>query len=93
MNLVAQILENNRKKAIIKDFGLIQLTRIDELTGRTMTSAVWDLLLFNIHTLYIEDGFLKYTSHVKTPSKKVNAFLEKNKNVIIENFELINKEG
>lgn len=53
-----------------------------------VSEHMWDLLLFNIHNLYIENGKITYTC-LGRPSKKVTDLLVKHQELIIANKDRI----
>lgn len=93
---IAKILENQNKirdqQAELKIFGLSQLTRLNrliEVENGYITSTLWDLLLFNVNDLYINDNRnVCYKSFYKA-SKRIINFLQQYNNLIINNFDYI----
>jgi len=90
------ILNNNREKINkqneSKKFNLSQLSRLNKLVeaeGGYISSCLWDLLLFNVNDLFLnEDEKICYTSLYR-PSKKVNKFLLEYNNLIKNNLSYI----
>lgn len=93
-SLIITIIDNERKRVMKeskqREWGLTQMHRLLKLVNDEMSSAMWDLLLFKINTLYVKNGKVCYSSFDK-PSKKVIAFLEKHNDTIIKNWDELMK--
>ena len=93
---IIKILENQQKardqQAEQKKFSLSQLSRLNKLVESEngyISSALWDLLLFNVNDLYInENRNVCYKSFHKA-SKRVLKFLNQYNKLIINNFNYI----
>lgn len=98
-NIVIDILqkqeEQRREQAKQSEWGLSNvrtLTRILEENGANITSHMWDLLLFNINGLRInESGKVCYISFYK-PSKRILELLARYNNIIVKHFNEITKQ-
>ena len=86
-----QIIERDRQ-AELKIFGLSQLSRLNKLVEKEnyyITSSLWDLLLFNVNDLYInENGTICYKSLSK-PSKRIIKFFLQFNDIIVDNINYI----
>lgn len=93
---IVKILNNSREKINkqneSKKFNLSQLSKLNRLIeaeGGYISSSLWDLLLFNVDDLFLnEDEKICYTSLYK-PSKKVNKFFLEYNNLIKNNLSYI----
>lgn len=97
-NIVIDILqkqeEQRKLQAKQSEWGLSNvrtMTNILESNGANITSHMWDLLLFNINGLRInEAGRVCYISFYK-PSKRILNLLARYNKVIVEHFDEITK--
>ena len=97
-NPVIKILEKQeqQRREIAKqsEWSLTNVTRLTEVlenAGATVSNHLWDLFVFNINGLRInENGKVCYLSFYK-PSKKILNVLSKYNDVIVENFNYITK--
>lgn len=98
-NSIVKIFENeyNKRQEEYKnprEWGLSNvriLTRILEENGATISSHMWDLLLFKVNGLRInENKKVCYLSFDK-PSKRILELFARYNNVIIDNFDKITK--
>ena len=94
-NIFITALENREKKlneeSKLKKFDLCQLGRLSEIAEKNdkfISSALWDLMFFNINDLIVKDNKVCYTSFYK-PSKRIMKFLSENNELIIKNFDYI----
>ena len=95
-NIIIDILKNQeeqrKEQAKQSEWGLSnvrRMTNILELNGANITSHIWDLLLFNINGLRInEAGRVCYLSFYK-PSKRILDLLARYNKVIVEHFDEI----
>lgn len=98
-NTIVKIFENEYNKRQEeyknpKEWGLknvSKLTKILEENGATITNNVWDLLIFNVNGLRInENKKVCYLSFYK-PSKKLITLFSRYNDLIIEHFDEITK--
>ena len=99
-NIIISILEKQeearREEAARSEWGMRQrnnLVKIIEDNGGTVTNAMYDMLLFNVAGLRINEcGKVCYLSYQKTPSKKILALLSCYNEIIKNNLEEIYKK-
>jgi hypothetical protein len=98
-NLISKILENQKQEQekIAKqrtEWGIFQrnkLVKTLESNGVNITNHMYDMLLFNINGLRInEEGKICYLSFYK-PSKRILELLARYNKIIVENFNYITK--
>ena len=97
-NLVAKIIENQeqqRKEQSKKsEWGLSNVRVLNDILEQNdinITNSVWDLLVFNVNGLRINEyGKVCYLSFYK-PSKKLLTLFARYNNLIVENFDKITK--
>ena len=97
-NIIVKILENQEKtrkeNVKLSEWGMLQRSRLVsvlESAGATITNHVWDLLLFNVNGLRINQaGKVCYLSFYPE-SKKISLLLNRYSSVIKENFDYITK--
>jgi hypothetical protein len=98
-NIIIKILENKEKakKEQAKqseEWGISQrnkLVKVLEKEGATISNNIYDMLLFNINGLRVnDDGKVCYLSFSK-PSKKIIGLLARYNETIKDNFNFITK--
>ena len=86
--------EERKQRVSLQEWGVgnrNRLVSILESEGAVISNNMWDLLLFNINGLRInEAGKVCYLSFYK-PSKRILTLLARYNNVIIKNFDEITK--
>lgn len=93
-NVVLKVMENREnqlKKQQNGNWGTgtrNNLVKLLEENGVYISDFMWDLLLFNIHNLTIDNDKLSYSCLGK-PSKRVTNLLIKHKELIINNKDRI----
>jgi len=92
-NVFIQALENERKRvnAMQGNWGLTQVRKLNELLEEKevyISSNLWDLLLFNIKSLYCNDGKISIEWR-DNQSKKVIKLIKENYQLIVNNYEKI----
>lgn len=98
-DIVVSILEKQerevKQRAAISEWGLTQTRRLSsiiEADGGTVSSALWDLFLFNITGLRINpQGKVVYLSFCKRPSKRILTELARHNSAIVKNFNYITR--
>ena len=96
-NIIISILEKQeearRIEATRSEWGIRQrnnLVKIIEDNGGTVTNAMYDMLLFNVAGLRINElGKVYYLSYQKAPSKKILALLSCYNETIKNNMDKI----
>jgi len=92
-NVFIQALENERKRvnAMQGNWGLTQVRKLNELLEEKevyISSNLWDLLLFNIKSLYCNDGKISIEWR-DNQSKKVIKLIKENYQLIVNSYEKI----
>lgn len=93
-NVFIKALENEKKKvnSMQGNWGLSQVNRLSNILeekGIYISESLWDLLIFNVQELYCNDGKISVVWRLNQQSKKVIKLIQKNYELIIDNYNYI----
>lgn len=93
-NVFIKSLENEKKKvnSMQGNWGLSQVNRLSNILEEKeicISESLWDLLIFNVQDLYCNDGKISVVWRLNQQSKKVIKLIQKNYELIIDNYNYI----